>query len=309
MNPYDIHYIKLKEIKLISIINKEKKVTEVSLELAVTRKTIHKWLIRYKRFGIDGLLNKRKANRIIPHNKTTQETEDLVIACANRHWQDGVETLHDWMLYEEKIDIDPSTIFRILKRNKIRYTDNYTNTQRSWKKKLYAHDLEGKEIQMDTTYPFGYGVNKVTYTAIDDATRIVYAYTYENANALNTVSFLKRLRERTPFTILKIRTDQGKEFLNNLTKIYLKENNIAHRANTPYSPEENGKIERFHGTLNSKCFRFGFKPDESLDDFNYKLTLFLHYYNYIKKHRGLGMNSHTPYERLEELKANKEMKV
>ena len=213
------------------------------------------------------------------------------------------------MLYEEKIDIDPNTIFRILKRNKIRYTDNYTNTQRSWKKKLYAHDLEGKEIQMDTTYPFGYGVNKVTYTAIDDATRIVYAYTYENANALNTVSFLNRLRERTPFTILKIRTDQGKEFLNNLTKIYLKENNIAHRANTPYSPEENGKIERFHGTLNSKCFRFGFKPDESLDDFNYKLTLFLHYYNYIKKHRGLGMNSHTPYERLEELRANKEMKV
>lgn len=221
MNPYDINYIKLKETKLINIINKEKTVTQVAEELAVTRKTIHIWLIRYKRFGIDGLLNKR----------------------------------------------------------------------------------------MDTTYPFGYGVEKVTYTAIDDATRIVYAYTYDKANAVNTVGFLKRLKARLPFTILKIKTDQGKEFLNNLTKKYLKESGIVHRANTPYSPEENGKIERFHGTLNSKCFRFGFTPDESLDDFNYKLTLFLHYYNHIKKHRGLGMNSQAPHERLRELRLGRGKKA
>jgi len=31
------------------------------------------------------------------------------------------------------------------------------------------------------------------------------------------------------------------------------------------------------------------------------LNLFMHYYNYQKKHRGLGMDGKTPMERLNEL--------
>jgi len=155
---------------------------------------------------------------------------------------------------------------------------------------------------MDTTHPYGYGVKKVTYTTVNDATRITYAYTHDRATAENAVDFLKRLQERIPFVILKTRTDQGKEFIARIVKANLHDLNIVHRANTPYSPEENGKIERFHRTLNEKCFRFGLLPDDDLDTFNYKLTLFLHYYNHIKKHRGLGMEGMSPIEKLERLK-------
>jgi transposase InsO family protein len=306
MNKYDVNYLKLKENKLQSIINKEKTAVLVAEEMNVTRKTVHKWLARYKRFGMGGLIEQRKIRNGAPHNKTVKEIEDKVISSANTHWQDGVDTLHDWLLYEDKIELHPSTIFRILKRNNIRYTDNYTTTQRHWKKKLYYHESERQEIQMDTTYPYGYGQSKVTYTAIDDATRIVYAYTYDKANAINTLNFLQRLITHTQFTILKIRTDQGKEFKNLLVIKYLKDNNIEYRANTPYSPEENGKIERFHRTLNEKCLRFGFYPSQTLDEFNYRLTLFLHYYNNIKKHRGLGMNGMSPMEKLEFLRRSRQ---
>lgn len=48
----------------------------------------------------------------------------------------------------------------------------------------------------------------------------------------------------------------------------------------------------------------GFFPDDSLDLHQYKLALFLHYYNYIKKHRGLGMDKKTPFERLNELRGS-----
>ena len=37
------------------------------------------------------------------------------------------------------------------------------------------------------------------------------------------------------------------------------------------------------------------------DEIQYRLTLFLHYYNYQKKHRGLGMDGKTPMQRLDEL--------
>jgi transposase InsO family protein len=297
MNLGKISYLELQEKKLKEVINKTKTATKAAEEIGVTRKSIHKWLIRYKRFGIDGLMRQKRRYKGTPHNKTPEHLEQKVIDSANRHWQDGVDTLHDWLLYEDKIEIHPTTIFRILKRNKVINSTEYNTTQRRWKKKLYAHELEGQEIQMDTTYPYGYGQNKVTYTAIDDATRTVYAYTYEKANAINTLNFIHRLIERMPFRVLKIRTDQGKEFIAKVVKQLLIDNKIEQRSNTPYSPEENGKIERFHRTLNEKCMRFGMYPSDTLDEFNYKLTLFLHYYNNIKKHRGLGMEGMSPAEK------------
>lgn len=121
------------------------------------------------------------------------------------------------------------------------------------------------------------------------------------ANANNTIDFVKKVIERAPFTILKIRTDQGREFTNLKLKELLKEYNIVHRLNTPYCPEENGKIERFNGTLNQKALRYGFPPKQSLEEMQYRLNLFMHYYNYQKKNRGLGMDGKTPMERLNEL--------
>jgi len=298
MNSFDANYLKLKETKILEVINKEKSVTQVALELNVTRKTIHKWILRYTRFGIDGLLHKKKKGCSVPHNKTSEEHENIIIEMSKKYWQDGVEILHDRIQFEYNLTFHPTTIFRVLKRNKVRYTDNYTRTQRQWKKRLYAHQLPGKELQIDTTYPFGYKQGKVIYTAIDDATRFVFVYMYTTANAENTLDFLNQLITKLPFTILKIRSDQGKEFTNNKVKKYLKQQQIEQRLNTPYSPEENGKIERFHRTLNEKCYPFGFYPDLSLEELRYKLTLFLYYYNYQKKHRGLGMHGLTPYQKL-----------
>jgi len=73
--------------------------------------------------------------------------------------------------------------------------------------------MAGKELQMDTKYPFGYKQGKVIYTVIDDATRWVYVWSYSTANAENTLDFIKRVRDKAPFLIQKIRTDNGKEFI------------------------------------------------------------------------------------------------
>ena len=301
MNTFDANYMSLKEQKLRQIINKEKTVVSVSNELNVSRQSIHKWLCRYKRFGIDGLIVKKKNGCKQAHNKTSPQLEQLVINISDKYWNDGVITLHDHLLYENNIDLHPTTIYRILKRNNMRYTSNYPHTRMKWKKKLYAHQTPGLELQMDTTYPFGYKQGKVIYTIIDDATRWVFAWSYEKANAINTVDFLSKVILNIPFPIQKIRTDQGKEFIATIVREYLKKKNIIHRLNTPYCPEENGKIERFHRTLNEKALRFGFSSHQSLDEMQYKLNLFLGYYNYRRKHRGLGMDGKSPIERLLEL--------
>lgn len=207
-----------------------------------------------------------------------------------RHSSDHIQRLYH-------LTINPTTVYRILKREGIRYSEHHPRTTKRWKIKLYSHQVPGLELQMDTKYPFGYKQGRVIYTIIDDATRWVYAWTYTTTNAENTIDFIKRVQDHVPFTIQKIRTDQGKEFAAKAVRQYLDGSGIEHRLNTPYCPEENGKIERFHRTLSEKCV-VGMYPSDSLDKLQYKLTLFLQYYNYEKRHRGLGMEGMTPMKKL-----------
>lgn len=123
---------------------------------------------------------------------------------------DWVQELSDRLHFLNNISLHPTTIYRILKRRNIRYTAKYQHTQRRWKKQLYCHEKSGIEIQIDTEYPFGRGQSKVVYSIIDVSTRWAYSYVYTEANALNTVDFIRRVLERVPFKILKIRTDNGK---------------------------------------------------------------------------------------------------
>lgn len=294
----------LQEKKLKQIIERKKKVVEVALEFQVSRQTIHKWLLRYKRFGLDGLIiRKRKRKAFPPHNKTPVVVEQLVINLAQDYLCDGVVSLADRLELENNLTLHPTTIYRILKRNEIRYSGFQTWTKKRWKIQLYAHKVPGKEMQLDTKYPQGYKEGKVIYTIIDDASRWVFAWSYDKANEENTLDFLKKLIKRAPFEIRKIRTDQGKEFVGKKIRLFLKENKIKHRFNTAYCPEENGKIERFHQTLNQKALQWNFYPKDTLSEMQYKLNLFLHYYNYQKRHRGLGMDGLTPMQKLDKLKS------
>jgi transposase len=208
MNSYDLQYMALKVKKLNSIVKKETTVVSVAKDLAVSRQTIHKWLSRYKRFGLDGLVTLRKKSGNGVHNRTSPEVEQLVINMAKKYFEDGVETIHDRLEAECNTSLHPATIYRILKRNNVRYTSMYAHTKMRWKKQLYAHKIAGLELQMDTKYPYGYKQGKVIYTIIDDASRWVFAWSYDTANAINTVDFLEKVIQRA--RLLSRRLEQTK---------------------------------------------------------------------------------------------------
>lgn len=299
MNTFDARYMQLKLTKLNEVLTGNASVTGIARELHVTRKTVHIWLLRYRRFGEDGLLPRKRKQSGPARNRTPEAIEQLIVQLAEEYWMDGVGELSDRLLFQYNIVLHPTTLYRILKRHGVRYTGKQPGTQRRWKKQLYAHENPGTELQMDTVYPFGRSQQKVVYTIIDDASRWVYAYCYATANGVNTIDFLKRVRVHAPFRIQKVRTDNGSEFRAHRVKAFLKQEGIVSRDNTPYCPEENGKIERFHHTFKSKCIRYGgIYPRTPIEEMQYKITLFLGYYNNQRKHHGLGMNGMTPREKI-----------
>jgi hypothetical protein len=104
------------------------------------------------------------------------------------------------------IVMNQTTVYRILKRRNVRYHSTYEKEKKH--RKLYSLAIPGAEIQMDTSYPFGYHRKFVIYSCIDDCTRMTYSKAYESANIENTKKFIDELLQRYPFGIRSIRTDQ-----------------------------------------------------------------------------------------------------
>ena len=62
--------------------------------------------------------------------------------------------------------------------------------------------------------------------------------------------------------------------------------------------ERNGKVERMHRTLAEECYwRFGILG-KSLQEMNYRQSQYLDFYNYKRRHTGMGMNNTSPFTRL-----------
>lgn len=144
MNKYDNRYLMLQEEKLSQIIDKQKKVVDVAQEFNVSRQTIHKWLNRYRRFGVDGLRKQERKHSGVPHNRTSEVIEQLVVNSAREYYCDGAETLSDRLKFEYNITLHSTTVWRILKRKEVRYGEQQTWTKKRWKKTTLFPSSTGK---------------------------------------------------------------------------------------------------------------------------------------------------------------------
>ena len=288
--------IEMKGKMLEKVVWKEMKLQELAEHFSVTRQTASKWLAKYKHGGIAELVPKKPGSKTgTTWNRSSVEIEDRVVEIGNKHPFKGPDWLAD-ELEKEGIKLNQSTVYRILKRRKARYYGDYKHKRR--KKKSYCLDTPGREVQLDCCFPFGYQRKAIIYDAIDDCSRWVFGRVYTEHNAEATVAFLKQLIERAPFTISVIRTDQGSEFCNQKVLNFLTQHGITHKKNPPYTPQHNGKIERFHQTLKNDEVRINWYFLDTIETLNYKLSLFLNFYNLYRKHTGLHMFKMSPAQKI-----------
>lgn len=228
-----------------------------------------------------------------PGNRTNEQQEAMVVQLANQYPQLGPLPLSERLLDQYGIRLHSTTIWRILKRKNIRYTTEY----KRWKQdsKLYCLEKPGIELQLDACYPFGRARDCALFDAIDDCSRWVAGKFYRRETGHNAMDFVRYLEQRVPFKIQRIRVDNryGKPF-----RTFCKRRGIEVIANDPYSPEQNGKIERFHKTVKREFLWRYCAFTDSNNDLQYKLVQWLNIYNTKRRHGGYGMNRMTPQQKI-----------
>ena len=226
-------------------------------------------------------------------NRTPVATEKLVVELARNFKEDGPVGLADRMDALYGIRLDQATVWRILSRTKARYCEGYVRWQSE--PKLYALDTPGQEVQIDACFPFGRSRPLACFEAVDDCSRWLYGRCFEKEDAESAVAFVSELVNRVPFQILAIRVDNryGKKLREFCASL-----GIQLIENDPYSPEQNGKVERAHRTSKNGFFLPHTAFLDSLDEINYKYGLWLTQYNYERRHQGYKMGRLTPAQKL-----------
>jgi len=282
--------IAMKKQVIEQCLNRQLKCKDGANLLQMHPKAFSRLKSRYAKEGIQALIPRKTGpKRFMPLNKTPKNIEDIVGRTAVNRPDLGPIPLAEKLFEEYHIKIDQTTIWRILKRRKIRYTHEY----KRWKQdpKLYCLDIPGIELQMDGCYPFGRARKIVGFDAIDDCSRWIYGKLYQREDADSAIDFVKHLINNVPFKIQRIRVDNryGKKF-----KRYCQSIGIEVIENEPYAPEQNGKIERFHKTLKREFFWKYCGYHDSMIVMQCKYNLWQYHYNTKRKHGGYGMDRMTP---------------
>ncbi len=120
---------------------------------------------------------------------------------------------------------------------------------------------------------------------------------YDACNQRTAIQFLNEVRQRLPFRIQVIQTNNGAEFQSQF-HWHAESLDIRHVCIRPRTPHLNGKVERSHRVDDQEFYqpldRDGVSDDIHL--LNQKLRESEDYYNYHRPHGAL--QGQTPFERL-----------
>jgi transposase InsO family protein len=291
-------------------------VVEVAAQVGVSRQSVHVWMSRYLSEGVAGLADRSSRPRSCPH-QCPERVERAVLELRREHPRWGAKRIRLELLRHPLPWADPaevaadtgsgagvpsvSTINRILARHglvksrpRTRPRSSFKRFERSGPMQLWGIDIVGGIQLVDPTT--GVVREAKIVTGVDDHSRFcVMATVVERATGRAVcLAFAQALAKfGVPEEVI---TDNGKQFTDRFSRYgptrgevlfdkICRKNGITHRLTTPASPNQNGKVERFHGTFRPEIGEQG--PFTSLEAAQAAVDVWVEHYNSERPHQGL----------------------
>ena len=283
-------------------------VTKAARRYHTNRQFVYRQLEKYDETLKSLSLKSRK-----PHshpNTHTKEELELIKKIYSRYKINGLAEVYVQLKKRGYLRSYGSMLKQIIKipKEKIKIRKGYT------KHEEIRGQYPGDKIQVDIKYVpreclLFDTIDKKYYqiTAIDEYSRKRILEIVDEKSVTNTSRFVRTLEGLIGLKINTIQTDNGPEFVNNqietnlptLFEKTLEELGIKHRRTRPYSPWQNGKVERSH-KIDGERF-YSRNEFTSVEDLKRKLKRYNARYNNTAK-KVLGFKS--PNEIIKEYKLN-----
>jgi transposase InsO family protein len=189
------------------------------------------------------------------------------------------------MLDADVVAVSPSSVYRVLKQaGRL----GGWNRKPSRKGTGFEHPLQAHaHWHVDVSYINVCGTFYYLCSVLDGYSRyIVHWEIREQMTEADIEMVLQRARERFPEAYPRIISDNGPQFIAKDFKEFIRICGMTHVRTSPYYPQSNGKLERWHKSLKSECIRPG--TPLSLDDARRLVAGYVEHYNTIRLHSAIG---------------------
>ena len=265
-----------------------------------SRKTLHKWLKRFKETSLTTLENHSRRPHRTRQWEVDRKQERRIIELRKKYLKYGKVKLK--VLYQKRYQEKISTwkIERVIRRYQL-YPDYQEHEKklkrlkrRQNKQKARINELKkngfnpqpGKLWHTDTIILWWYGRRRVIFTAIEDKTKLGLARAYASGSSRQAKDFLKRLVYLSNSEIKIIHSDNGSEFAGEFEKACL-ELGIKQIYSRVRTPKDNPALERFNWTVQDEWLALSELGLDDIQEANQDLTEWLLEYNFNRPHQSL----------------------
>jgi transposase InsO family protein len=149
---------------------------------------------------------------------------------------------------------------------------------------------------IDISYINIHGTFYYLCSVLDGFSRYLVAWDLRESMTEQHVEIvLQRAHERFPEARPRIISDNGPQFIAKDFKQFVRLNGMTHVRTSPYYPQSNGKLERWHQSAKTECIRP--QTPQSLEDALRIVTKYVEHYNTVRLHSAIGYV--TPQDKLE----------
>jgi len=257
----------------------------VMAELGVPKSTYYRWKARQRQ----GRLEDRSSG-IKTWNALTPEEEAVVLEVAMDYADLSSRHLATWITDNEGFSVSESTVYRILRREGL---------VKSPEMKMAA----GSEFHTKTIRPHQMWATDASYfrvvgwgfyymvTVMDDFSRFILAWKLQLDMTSN--SFIEVVQDAVDLTGMtevplddrtRLLSDNGPGYVSRAFGDYLRLVGIRHILASPYHPQTNGKIERYHQSIKREVNQVPYEVPGNLEA---AISDFVSYYNNRRYHKAL----------------------
>ncbi len=255
--------------------------------LGVNASKFYDWRQRY------GKVNEH--NAWVPRDFWLEAWEKRAIVDFHaRYPLEGYRRLTFMMLDANVVAVSPASVWRLL---------HQAGLLSRWKRKLSG---QGKGFQqplgphqhwhVDVSYINLSGTFYYLCSVLDGYSRYLVHWEIRESMTEGEVELiLQRGREKFPQTSPRIISDNGPQFIARDFKEFIRICGMTHVRTSPFYPQSNGKIERWHQSLKGECIRPGVPL--SIEDARRLVGRYVDHYNRLRLHSAIGYV--TPLDKLQ----------
>jgi hypothetical protein len=224
----------------------------------------------------------------------TEDEKERIRVFARGHPFEGYRRLTFMMIDADQVACSPASVYRVLNNAGLLAGPTPTSTKKGtgFVQPLLPHE----HWHVDVSYLNIAGTFYFLCSVLDGCSRfIVHWEIREKMEEQDVETILQRAREAYPDARPRIISDNGPQFIAKDFKEFIRIAGMTHVKTSPYYPQSNGKIERWHKTLKGDCIRV--LVPLSLDDARRIVADYVAHYNNVRLHSAIGYV--TPKDKLD----------